>query len=144
MVNHSYLYMSKPEFKVIIAGGRTFNNYSLLKEVCDRLLITKRIYFEVVIILGQQVDVIENGNQFGVDYLASCYANENGFRIRPYPGERTDESYRIQNIGMAGYADGLIAFQNFWDRAYKSTADLIAQVRSLDKLVAVIHYKNKL
>ena len=41
--------MNKPTFKVIIAGGRDFNDYGLLREKCDKYLSSKLLY-EVVFI----------------------------------------------------------------------------------------------
>ena len=127
--------MSKPEFKVIIAGGRTFNNYQLLKEVCDRLLITKRIHHTIIIVSGQAD---------GADVLGEHYAAENGFEVYPMPalwkrfGGRAGP---IRNYEMACYADALIAF---WDGESPGTKNMIECMHLRQKLVAVIHYKNKL
>lgn len=44
--------MALPTFKVIIAGGRDFNDYALLCERCDRLLALKRQSHSIVIVSG--------------------------------------------------------------------------------------------
>lgn len=136
--------MIKPEFKVIIAGGRTFNNYQLLKAACDRCLITKRIYYTIIIVSGKQVSADAFGNKWGADYLGEQYAEENGFEVYPMPalwkrfGKRAG---MLRNFEMACYADALIAF---WDGESPGTKNMIECMKAREKLTAVIHYTNKL
>lgn len=60
-------------FKVIIAGGRDFENYSMLKEKCD-IILKNKTNIEIV-----------SGNAKGADKLGELYAKEKGYRISSYP-----------------------------------------------------------
>ena len=59
------------EFKVIIAGGRDFNNYELLKAKCDYYLSN----------LDEADVVIVSGAARGADKLGEQYAKERGYKI---------------------------------------------------------------
>lgn len=60
-------------YKVIIAGGRYFNNYELLKERCDYYLQNKLREGRVVIVSGHALGLIPSGNGMlrNVDYSVS-------------------------------------------------------------------------
>ena len=60
-------------FRVIIAGTRYFNDYSLLKETADRLLADK-------ITAGYNI-VIVSGGYAGADLLGERYAKENDIAL---------------------------------------------------------------
>lgn len=115
-------------FKVIIAGGRTFTDYELLKTEADRLL-------------ELQTDVeIVSGTARGADQLGERYANE-----RNYPVARFQPDWNLhgksagykRNAEMADYADGLIAF---WDGESKGTKHMIDLAHQKNIHVRVIHY----
>ena len=57
------------DYRVIIAGGRYFNNYQLLKERCDFYLQSKKRSHNVIIV---------SGHASGADSLGEQYANEEG------------------------------------------------------------------
>lgn len=59
--------------KVIIAGGRTFNDYDLLYQNCDKVL---RIKNEIEIV---------SGTANGADKLGERYAKEKGYPIKQFP-----------------------------------------------------------
>lgn len=59
--------ITKPIFKVIIAGGRDFSNYELLQEKCDHLLRNK--------LLTHNVEIV-SGCARGADALGIKYAEE--------------------------------------------------------------------
>ncbi len=123
--------MDLPTFKVIIAGGRDFNDYALLCEKCDTLLSQKRQSHSVVIV---------SGTAKGADYLGERYAKE-----RSYPIQRFSPDWEhngkaagfIRNAQMSGVADALIAF---WDGRSKGTANMIATARKRNLLVRVVNY----
>lgn len=128
------------DFKVIIAGGRDFNDYELLKVTCDKLLITKRVTHTIIIVSGKQVSEDKEGNKWGADYLGEQYAKENGFKVMPFPANWKD--YRrnagpIRNKAMATYADAGIAF---WDGRSPGTGNMIAALKVQEKLVHVEYY----
>ena len=106
----------KKIFKVIIAGSRNFNDYDLLKSVCDELLSLKVNSHEIVII---------SGTAYGADKLGEQYADEYGFKVERYPADwgtyGKSAGYR-RNEEMAKIADALIAF---WDGESKGTMHMI-------------------
>ena len=61
-------------FRVIIAGGRDFDNYQLLKATMDKLLCN--ITDEITVVCGQAK---------GADTLGEQYAMEKGYAIDYYP-----------------------------------------------------------
>lgn len=110
-------------FRVIIAGGRDFNNYEGLAQVMDRLLAN--VTDEIQIVCGMAR---------GVDRLGERYAKERGYSIRYFEAD-WDEHGRaagyIRNEEMAKNADALVAF---WDGQSKGTHHMIetAQRYKLD------------
>lgn len=120
--------MSKEPFKVIIAGGRDFANYGLLKTKCNFLLQNKNI-----------VEIV-SGTANGADKLGERYAVENGFHMKRFPAEWTkygkSAGYR-RNAEMADYADALIAF---WDGESRGTKHMIDLAQKKGILVRVIKY----
>ena len=66
MVEHLYL---------IVVGSRTFNNYALLKEECDKAIkdmMDYDTYYSIHIV---------SGGAKGADNLAERYAKENGYDL---------------------------------------------------------------
>ena len=113
-------------FRVIIAGGRDFNNYEGLAQVMDRLLAN--VTDEIQIVCGMAR---------GADRLGERYAKERGYSIRYFEAD-WDEHGRaagyIRNEEMAKNADALVAF---WDGQSKGTYHMIetAQRYKLDVCV---------
>ena len=56
-------------YKIIIAGSRDFDNYSLLCRTCDNLIGNSK-HVEIV-----------SGNARGADKLGERYAKEKGFKL---------------------------------------------------------------
>lgn len=120
-----------PDFKVIIAGGQDFNNYEMLKCLCDMLLVTKRKTHRIIIVCGMAT---------GADMLGKRYAEENGWHVQKFPAAwrtfgRRAGPYR--NKEMAIYANALIAF---WDGNSPGTKNMIENMKSLEKLTHVQYY----
>jgi len=89
--------------KVIIAGGRTFDNYELLKDSCDKIL-SRQTNIEIV-----------SGTAGGADKLGERYANEKGYVLHQFPAnwdKHGKSAGYIRNELMAKFADGLIAISN--------------------------------
>lgn len=87
--------------KVIIAGGRTFRNYKLLKEKCDNIL--KGI---------EDIEIVSGGAK-GADKLGERYAKEMGYKVTVFPADwdkHGKAAGMIRNAEMGKYADALIAF----------------------------------
>lgn len=114
--------------KVIIAGGRDFNNYELLKERCD--------YF-----LQNQTEIeIVSGNANGADKLGEQYAIERNYSLKIFKAEWDKygkSAGMIRNTEMSNYGDTLIAF---WDGKSKGTSHMINESRKKNLKVRVINY----
>lgn len=118
-------------YKVIIAGGRHFKDYELLKEKCDYYLKNKLKEFQVVIV---------SGNAAGADFLGERYAQERGLQCdaRSAEWKKYGKSAGfIRNKEMAEIADALIAF---WDGNSRGTANMINLAKSKGLRVAVVRY----
>lgn len=101
-------------FRVIIAGGRDFNDYPLLKATMDKLLVN--IKDDITVLCGQAR---------GADTLGERYAKEKGYTVSYYPADW--ERYGkyagyLRNEQMAQNADALVAF---WDGKSHGTKNMI-------------------
>lgn len=96
--------------KVIVAGGRDFNNYKRLSEVLDNL----KQPFEVVC-----------GEAKGADSLGKRYAKDNELTVHRFPADwdthGKSAGYK-RNEQMADFADACIAF---WDGQSRGTKHMI-------------------
>lgn len=118
-------------YKVIIAGGRYFNNYELLKERCDYYLQNKLREGRVVIV---------SGHATGADSLGERYAQERGLHCEQYPADwkaHGKAAGPIRNEQMANVANALIAF---WDGQSRGTKNMINLAKSKGLKVAVVRY----
>lgn len=114
--------------KVIIAGGRNFDDYDLLCKTVD--------YY-----LSRQNDIeIVSGTAKGADELGERYAEEKGYKIKRFVA---DWNYfgkgagYIRNEEMAIYADALIVF---WDGISKGSQHMM-NIADLYKLkVRIVYY----
>lgn len=108
-------------FKLIVAGGRDFNDYDLLKSKLDKLLSNKT-HVEIV-----------SGKARGADSLGEKYAKEKGYKIKEFPadwGKYGRAAGYIRNKEMAEYADGCLCF---WDGKSKGTKHMIDLVEEKKK-----------
>lgn len=123
---------TKNTFRVIIAGGRDFNDYSLLKQKCDSFLGNKSKECQVIIV---------SGTAKGADRLGERYARERGYQVVRYPAnwDRDGNSAGpIRNAKMAENADALIAF---WNGESRGTYNMIdTAVRREDMLIRIVNY----
>ena len=122
---------AKQTFKVIVAGGREFNDYGLLCQICDRMLSQKHQTHDIVII---------SGTARGADTLGERYAQERGYAVEQYPADWQREGKAagfIRNAQMASVADALIAF---WDGQSRGTAHMIELARKHKLQVRVVPF----
>jgi hypothetical protein len=99
--------------KVIIAGGRDFNDYDLLCRKADKILSRQ-----------DEIEIV-SGTAKGADKLGEKYAKERDFSIKRFPadwGTHGKKAGYMRNEDMALYADALIAF---WDEQSKGTKHMI-------------------
>lgn len=116
--------------RIIIAGGRDFKDYRLLRTKCD--LITRNLNADDITILS--------GTARGADKLGEQWAENRGLKIERYPAdwERFGKYAGIQrNKEMGRNADALIAF---WDGESRGTNHMINYARLNGLLIRVIRY----
>ena len=114
--------------KVIIAGGRNFDDFNKLCQVCDEFL-------------QDQNDIeIVSGAYKGADLLGERYAAERNYSLKQFPADwrRYGKSAGLKrNAEMAAYADALIAF---WDGKSKGTKHMIDAANKLGLYVIIVFY----
>ena len=121
------------QFKVIIAGGRNYDDYTTLRKECDRILSRKFADSECEV-------VVVSGGATGADALGERYASERGLTIDRHPADWKKNGRAagpIRNAEMADVSDALIAFWDGQSRGTKSMIDL-AQRKGLQ--VAIVRY----
>lgn len=69
----------KKHIKIIVCGGRHFEDYELLKSILDK-------HFEDNGIAPNDVEIV-SGHCQGADMLGERYAKENGCALRVFPAE---------------------------------------------------------
>ena len=110
--------MENKSFRVIIAGTRTFKDYSLLCETADRLLADKAKAGHSIIIVS--------GSCIGADLMGEQYARERGYKVERYPAEWEKYGRKagiMRNAVMAENADALIAYWDGVSRGAKKKID---------------------
>lgn len=121
-------------FHVIIAGSRTFEDYSLLAAKCDTFLSDKVGKYRITIISGAAK---------GADSLGERYGKERGYEI-----ERCQPDWKhlgkiagpLRNKAMASRADALIAF---WDGQSRGTRNKIRTAQKNGLQVRIVPYQTK-
>ena len=106
-------------FRVIIAGTRTFDDYSLLREYADYKLSK----------VADSIEIVSGGAQ-GADALGERYAKEKGYSLRVFPADWAQygrSAGPMRNKQMADYADALLAY---WDGKSKGTLNMIEEARA--------------
>ena len=135
--------------KVIIAGGRDFKNYELLKEKVDFILSKCETKPEIV-----------SGKAEGADALGEIYSREElGTEATAFPAKWDDLTHpdarikennkgrydanagKRRNREMAGYADMLICF---WNGESGGSRDMIDQALKLGLEVHVFPYESNI
>ncbi len=119
-------------FRLIIAGGRDFDNYEALEKAVDYLL--SNISDEIVIVCGKAR---------GADTLGERYAKEHGYKVLYFPADWDGLGRRagiVRNEEMAQNADALVAF---WDGESRGTKNMIETAQKYKLLVRVKRYHKK-
>ena len=123
-------YVPKPyrEFKVIVAGSRTFKDYDLLEMKLDYIFI------------GHKPTSIVCGCAAGADQLGKEYAMKHGIPVDEFPADWENEGKSAgykRNERMADAADALVAFHDGKSSGTKNMID-IAKKKGLQ--VRVINF----
>ncbi len=107
-------------FKLIIAGGRDFNDYDLLVKTCDHMLSNKT---------HDNIEIV-SGNANGADKLGEKYAIEKGYKLTLFPADWITHGRSagpIRNKQLSEYGDALIAFHDGVSKGTKNMIDLATQ-----------------
>lgn len=119
--------------KLIVAGGRDFDNQDLALTVMNNLI-------EQGIIADEPDLEIVSGMAKGADAIGYDLAKENGLTCHEFPADWKSHGKRagfIRNVEMSNFAEGLLAF---WDTESKGTKHMIDVMCSKGKPVFVIQY----
>ena len=119
--------------KVIVAGGRDFNDYKLLKETLDSF---QQEY-------GNITEVV-SGGALGADKLGERYANENNTPIKRFVPDWEGlgkKAGHVRNRQMGDYAkehNGMLVA--FWDNQSKGTKGMIEYAKKTGLKSVVVYY----
>ena len=117
--------------KIIVAGGRDFNNRIALNNVLSNIISPKE-------------DVIICGDARGADILGAEWAAQHQVPIQHHPAkwdEYGKSAGYIRNAEMAEEGDALIAF---WDGKSKGTMNMIKAMKLHKKPYWVYSYQGEL
>lgn len=112
--------------KIIVAGSRDFENYELLKNKLDKLLINQK-----------EVQIVSGGCR-GTDKLGERYAKENGYSLKIFKadwGKYGKKAGPLRNKQMAEYAEGLVAF---YKEGSKGTKNMIEEAGKMGLKIRII------
>lgn len=115
--------------KVIIAGGRDFNNYYVLEEVLNSF--------------KGFIDEVVSGDARGADTLGARWSTYNNIHVKHFPADWDYYGHAagfIRNIEMAEYADAAICF---WDGKSKGTEHMIKTMKLHKKPYKVFNYNGE-
>lgn len=133
-------------FKVVVAGGRDYNDFKQLTSTLDGLLRNKAKTHKIVIVSGKAK---------GADRLGERYAKLRGYAIEPHPadwknldvegaviksnqyGQYNAMAGNMRNEDMAKVCDAVVAF---WDGVSTGTNDMIGLAEKYKKPCRVIDY----
>ena len=114
--------------KIIVAGGRKFQDYEFLERVMD-------------VVVGEDTDIeIVSGTARGADSMGELYAQNKGFKLTRFPAKWKEfgrSAGPIRNEEMAEYADELAAF---WDGKSTGTKHMVRYAGKLGLEVRLFFY----
>lgn len=119
------------EFKLIVAGGRDFNNSEVLSRTICQLAHGEYANMAISIVSGMAR---------GADSLGYLFAIKHNVVKYQFPADWNQYGKRagmIRNKAMGDFADGLLAF---WDGQSRGTKQMIEYMRSLGKPVHIVNY----
>lgn len=125
------------EIRIIVAGGRDFDDYELLKA-------TLKEYIDGLDIVDLSQIVIISGAAKGADTLGEHFAYDYGISIRRFPAKWDELGKRagwVRNAEMAKYAaekHGVLFA--FWDDKSRGTKNMIDLANRYELNVHVVNY----
>jgi hypothetical protein len=135
------------EFKLIVAGGRDFNDYVRASEEIVRLASAELKGYAVSIVCGMAYGADAQGLRFAKEHDIKWYEFPADWDSIDVPGAVVKYNTRgkpynaaaghLRNKAMGDFADGLLAF---WDGESRGTKNMIEYMHHLGKNVRVINY----
>ncbi|MBR0120878.1 MAG: DUF2493 domain-containing protein [Clostridia bacterium] len=92
-------------FKIVICGGRHFNDYEYLKTSCREIIVQLNT--------DKPVEIV-SGHCMGCDLLGEKFAEENGYKLTVFPaewkkyGKSAGIKRNIQMIDYIGHTDSAV------------------------------------
>lgn len=117
--------------KLAIIGSRSFDDYNLLKQICDKIH-TKYVITEIV-----------SGGAKGADLLGERFANEYAIKTNifiPDWNRHGKSAGFIRNNDIVNHSDLVLAF---WDGVSKGTNHSINIAKKTNKPIIIFNYKSK-
>jgi hypothetical protein len=118
-------------YKIVVAGGRDFNDYKLLTEELIKVLRGYR---------PSEVEVVSGGAR-GADKLGERFAKEKNCHLKLFLPDWDSYGYSAgirRNADMVNYADACLLF---WDGKSTGTASTIKFAEKKGILLKVIRYE---
>lgn len=122
------------EFKLIVAGGRDFDDVELMAAELNKLCAGDGPYAD------RDLSIV-SGMARGADALGHILATKNGVPVHEFPAKWDQYGKRagfMRNEDMGRFADGLIAF---WDGQSRGTKHMIDFMGMLKKPVHIVPYR---
>ena len=119
--------MEKQTIRVIVAGGRDFRNYDLMKQKLEVIFSEKNV-------------IVVSGMADGADRLGERYAREHNLLISHFPalwGQYGNQAGFIRNVEMAKSSDACVCF---WNGKSTGTAHMIETAKKMNLKLRVINY----
>lgn len=126
--------------RLIIAGGRDFQDYATLKEEVMKFLAKHHPHYPFL--LPEHIEIV-SGCAIGADSLGITFAKEMGYhwkefktKYKKYPPKIAP---KIRNTEMAEYGTHLIAF---WDSKSTGTDDMIKKAAAKNLVITIVSYQS--
>ena len=135
----------RPDIKVIIAGGRDYDDYEMAKAELNMLIAPGVFNRKVTIVSGRcsvgklTFTTKEGTKVYGADGIGERYAQEYGFEVEPYPADwsKGKKAGYIRNLQMAKAATHAIIF---WDGKSKGSEMMIKLSKENGLRTVTINY----
>lgn len=120
-------------FRVIIACGQDFQDYPLLRQTMDRLLVNVRD--DIMIVSGQRQGVASLGERYAMAHGYSVQA------VPSFPDRYGLAADYVQNLEMVDCADALVAFWDGQSECMKHLIEAARQKRLNVRIVRDMHLR---
>ena len=122
---------NKKNYRLVVAGSRNFNDYSLLCTTLDEVVGELKSEYNVTIV---------SGTANGADKLGEKYAEKHGLKIERHPanwGRYGRGAGPIRNAEMVKESDGVVVF---WNGESSGAKNIIDCAKAENLLIKVVKY----